>query len=135
MKWSSWADWRHVDEGLRVRRICAHHLLALKVLWNKFLEILRVPIDSGLFGVHMRCSNGLGNQHAKPMASAQDSLERCDLGVKTAALAALGEIAALRDEGVADPLVLACSGVKDGESTLNLFLVFSFWFNLRLSCM
>jgi len=48
------------------------------------------------------------------------------LGVKTAAFAALGEMAALRDEGVTDPLVLACSGVKEGESTLNLFLVFSF---------
>jgi hypothetical protein len=60
------------------------------------------------------------------LAAVQDSLERCDLGVKTAALAALGEMAALRDEGVTDPLVFACNGVKDGESTLNLFLVFSF---------
>lgn len=60
------------------------------------------------------------------MAIVQDSLERCDLGVKTAAFAALGEMAALRDEGVTEPLVFAWSGVKDGESTLNLFLVFSF---------
>jgi len=37
----------------------------------------------------------------------QDSLERCDLGVNTAAFAAFGEMAALRDEGVTDPLVLA----------------------------
>lgn len=65
----------------------------------------------------------------------QDSLERCDLGVKTAALAALGEIAALRDEGVTDPLVLACSGVKEGESTLKRFFAFSFWFNLAWSWM
>lgn len=65
----------------------------------------------------------------------QDVLERCDLGVNTAALAALGEMAALRDEGVTDPLVLACSGVKDGESTLNLFFAFSFWFNLVWSWM
>jgi hypothetical protein len=69
------------------------------------------------------------------MADAQDSLERCDLGVNTAAFAAFGEMAALRDEGVTDPLVLACRGVKDGESTLNLFLVFSFWLNLTLSWM
>lgn len=62
-----------------------------------------------------------------------DSLERCDLGVNTAAFAALGEMAALRAEGVTAPLVLACKGVKDGESTLNLFLAFSFWFNLAWS--
>jgi len=55
--------------------------------------------------------------------------------VKTAALAALGEIAALREDGVTDPLVLACRGVKEGESTLNLFLAFSFWPNLRVSWM
>ena len=67
----------------------------------------------------------------KCQIGSQDSLERCDLGVKTAAFAALGEIAALRDEGVTDPFVLACKGVKDGESTLNLFLAFSFWFNLE----
>ena len=64
------------------------------------------------------------------MVGRRDSLERCDFGVKTAAFAALGEIAALRDDGVTDPLVLACRGVKDGESTLNLFLAFSFWLNL-----
>jgi hypothetical protein len=67
------------------------------------------------------------------LANAQNSLERCDLGVKTAALAALGEMAALRDDGVTDPLVLAWSGVKEGESTLNLFLAFSFWPDLRMS--
>jgi hypothetical protein len=55
--------------------------------------------------------------------------------VKTAALAAFGEMAALRDEGVAAPFVLACSGVKEGESTLNLFFAFSFWFNLAWSWM
>jgi hypothetical protein len=49
------------------------------------------------------------------------------LGVKIAALAAFGEmVAAPRDEGVRDPFVLGCSGVKDGESTLNLFFKFSF---------
>jgi hypothetical protein len=52
-----------------------------------------------------------------------------------AALAALGEMAAPRDEGVRDPLVLAWSGVNDGESTLNLFFMFSFWFNLEASWM
>ena len=57
------------------------------------------------------------------------------MGVKTAALAALGEMATLRDEGVTDPLVLAWSGVKEGESTLNRFFAFSFWFNLALSWM
>lgn len=55
--------------------------------------------------------------------------------MKTAALAALGEMAAPRDEGVRDPLVLAWSGVKEGESTLNLFFTFSFWFNLEVSWM
>jgi len=50
-----------------------------------------------------------------------------------AALAALGEMAAPRDEGVKDPLVLAWRGVNDGESTLNLFFMFSFWFNLVVS--
>lgn len=64
----------------------------------------------------------------------QNSLERCDFGVNTAAFAALGEMA-LRAEGVTDPLVLACKGVKEGESTLNLFLAFSFWFNLEWSWM
>ena len=47
----------------------------------------------------------------------------------------LGEMVALREDGVTDPLVLACSGVKEGESTLNLFFAFSFWPNLRLSWM
>jgi hypothetical protein len=69
------------------------------------------------------------------MADAQDSPERCDLGVKTAAFAALGEMAALREEGITAPLVLACSGVKAGESTLKRFLAFSFWPSLRLSWM
>lgn len=68
-------------------------------------------------------------------AQSQDLLERCDLGVKTAALAALGEMAALRDEGVAAPLVVACRGVKEGESTLKRFLAFSLWFNLAWSWM
>lgn len=55
------------------------------------------------------------------------SPDLCDLGVKTAAFAAFGEmVAAPRDEGVKDPLVLGWSGVKDGESTLNLFFIFSF---------
>jgi hypothetical protein len=69
------------------------------------------------------------------MADAQDSPERCDLGVKTAAFAALGEMAALRAEGVTAPLVLACRGVKAGESTLKRFLAFSFWLNMNLSWM
>jgi hypothetical protein len=64
-----------------------------------------------------------------------DLLERCDLGVKTAALAALGEMAALREEGVAEPLVLVCRGVKEGESTLKRFFTFSFWFSLAWSWM
>lgn len=64
-----------------------------------------------------------------------DVPERCDLGVKTAALAALGEMAALREEGVAEPLVLACRGVKEGESTLKRFFAFSFWFSLEWSWM
>ena len=68
-------------------------------------------------------------------SGSQDSLERWDLGVKTAAFAALGEMAALREEGVTDPLVVACKGVKEGESTLNLFFAFSFWFNLEWSWM
>lgn len=55
-----------------------------------------------------------------------DLPERCDLGVKMAAFAALGEIAAPREEGVREPLVLACSGVKEGESTLKRFILFSF---------
>lgn len=55
--------------------------------------------------------------------------------MKTAAFAALGEMAALREEGVTEPLVLACRGVKEGESTLNLFLTFSFWLNLEWSWM
>jgi hypothetical protein len=96
-----------------------------------------MPINSGFLRVHVRGGNGWGNQHAKRtrMTDAQDSLERCDLGVKTAAFAALGEMAALRAEGVTAPFVLACSGVKAGESTLKRFLAFSFWLNLRLSWM
>jgi len=50
--------------------------------------------------------------------------------VNTAAFAALGEMAAPREEGVSEPLVFACRGVKDGESTLKRFFMFSFWFNL-----
>ena len=57
------------------------------------------------------------------------------MGVKTAALAALGEMAALREEGVAAPLVLVCRGVKEGESTLKRFFAFSFWFSLAWSWM
>ena len=55
-----------------------------------------------------------------------DLLERCDFGVKMAAFAALGEMAAPREEGVREPLVLACRGVKEGESTLKRFILFSF---------
>lgn len=55
--------------------------------------------------------------------------------MKTAALAALGEMAALRAAGVAAPLVLACSGVKDGESTLKRFLAFSVWLSFAWSWM
>ena len=43
-----------------------------------------------------------------------------------AAFAALGEMAAPLDEGVRDPFVLACRGVKEGESTLKRFILFSF---------
>jgi len=51
-------------------------------------------------------------------------LELFVLGVKTAALAALGEIGALprNDGGGSVPLPAGCRGVKDGESTLNAFL-------------
>lgn len=61
--------------------------------------------------------------------------ERCDLGVKMAALAALGEMAALRDEGVREPFVVACKGVKEGESTLKRFILFSFCPSLAASWM
>lgn len=50
-------------------------------------------------------------------------------------MAALGEMAALREEGVAEPLVLVCRGVKEGESTLKRFFAFSFWFSLAWSWM
>ena len=50
-------------------------------------------------------------------------------------MAALGEMAALREEGVAAPLVLVCRGVKEGESTLKRFFAFSFWFSLAWSWM
>lgn len=50
-----------------------------------------------------------------------------------AAFAALGEMAALRDEGVSDPLVLVCKGVKEGESTLKRLILFSFWPSLAES--
>lgn len=63
------------------------------------------------------------------------SPERCDFGVKTAALAALGEMAALRAEGVTAPFVAVCRGVKDGESTLKRFLAFSCWPTLFWSWM
>lgn len=55
--------------------------------------------------------------------------------MKTAALAALGEMAALRDEGVAEPLVVGCRGVKEGESTLKRFLALSVWFSFAWSWM
>jgi hypothetical protein len=62
--------------------------------------------------------------HPTSMANSPD---RCDLGVNTAALAALGLIAALRAPGVKVPFVAACSGVKAGESPVNrLFCMFSF---------
>jgi len=64
-----------------------------------------------------------------------DSLERCDFGVKTAAFAALGEMAALRAAGVTDPLGAVDKGVKEGESTLNRFFAFSPWLTLELSWM
>jgi hypothetical protein len=63
-----------------------------------------------------------------------NSQERCDLGVKMAAFAALGEMAAPRDEGVKEPLVLCWRGVKDGESTLKRFFMFSFWVAFAASC-
>jgi hypothetical protein len=50
--------------------------------------------------------------------------------VKTAAFAALGEIAALRADGVTDPLGAVVKGVKEGESTLKRFFAFSFWLSL-----
>jgi hypothetical protein len=62
-----------------------------------------------------------------PCASMADSPDRCDLGVNTAAFAALGLIAALLAPGVKLPFVAACSGVKAGESPVNrLFCMFSF---------
>jgi hypothetical protein len=63
------------------------------------------------------------------------SLERCDLGVKTAAFAAFGEIAALRAEDVTDPFGVVVSGVNEGESTLKRFFAFSFWLSLAWSWM
>lgn len=65
----------------------------------------------------------------------ENSPERCDLGVKIAALAALGEIAALRAADVTEPLGAGWSGVKAGESTLKRFLAFSFCPSLALSWM
>ena len=63
-----------------------------------------------------------------------DSLDLCDFGVKIAAFAALGEMAALRAEGVRDPFVFAWRGVNEGESTLKRFFIFSFWWSLEESC-
>jgi len=39
-------------------------------------------------------------------------------------------MAALRAEGVTDPLGAVDNGVKDGESTLKRFFTFSLWLNL-----
>ena len=91
---------------------------------------LRAPLYAG-----WACLRLMKSACERRHTGIQDSLERCDLGVKTAAFAALGEMAALREEGVTDPFVLACRGVKEGESTLNRFLAFSFWFNLEWSWM
>lgn len=67
--------------------------------------------------------------------SLENSLERCDFGVKTAAFAALGEMAAFRVDGVTAPLEAVVRGVKEGESTLKRFLTFSFWLSLAWSWM
>lgn len=65
----------------------------------------------------------------------EDSPERCDFGVKTAAFAALGEMAALRAAEVTDPLGAVDRGVNEGESTLNRFFAFSPWLIFVWSCM
>jgi hypothetical protein len=57
------------------------------------------------------------------------------LGVKTAAFAALGEIAALRADEVTDPFGVGVRGVNEGESTLKRFFAFSFWLSLAWSWM
>jgi hypothetical protein len=102
---------------------------ATKRLWHKLLEVRR-PVEDGLFVLQARGADGCDNQHAtvvRVRRVLKNSPERCDLGVKTAALAALGEMAALREEGVTDPLGAGARGVKDGESTLKRFFAFSFW--------
>lgn len=110
--------------------------LAVKGLRHKLVEVLRLPLGRGLLGVQARRAHGCdGQRRDLGHVQGQNLPERCDLGVKTAALAALGEMAALRDEGVAAPLVLACRGVKAGESTLKRFLAFSPWLNLEWSWM
>jgi len=103
------------------------HHLTLKGLRDKLLKVMPMPLYGGLLGVHVWCADGWPDQLSlgRRRGDVLDSPERCDFGVKTAALAALGEMAAPRAEGVRAPLVAACRGVKDGESTLKRFLVFS----------
>ena len=48
-------------------------------------------------------------------------------------MAALGEMAALRVDGVTEPLGAGAKGVKEGESTLKRFFAFSFWLSLAWS--
>jgi hypothetical protein len=51
----------------------------------------------------------------------RDLLDLVDFGVKMAAFAALGEMVVALSPPTA-PLAAGCSGVNDGESTLNRFL-------------
>jgi hypothetical protein len=95
-----------------------------------------MPIESRLFIVQIWRTHSWRDQHVDAMHRWQDdSPDRCDFGVKTAAFAALGEIAALRADAVTDPFGVVVSGVNEGESTLKRFFAFSFWLSLTGSWM
>jgi hypothetical protein len=120
----------------KTQRRCTHHG-STKCLWDELRELLGMPVYGRLLVVQVGRTGGWSHQHAKAAQRLllKDSLERCDFGVKTAALAALGEIAAFRCEGVTEPLGAVDSGVKDGESTLKRFFAFSLWLSLVWSWM
>ena len=117
--------------------MCETHHLAIERLGHELVEVLAVPLCRGLFGVQARGAHSWRRKHKAEGGGrrAANLPERCDFGVKTAALAAFGEMAAPRDEGVAAPLVAVCSGVKEGESTLKRFFVFSPWLSFWWSWM
>ena len=87
-----------------------------------------MPLGNGLLGMQTRRAHRFITVISPISCSNRaDSPDRCDLGVNTAAFAALGLIAALLAPGVKLPFVAACSGVKAGESPVNrLFCMFSF---------